>query len=115
MRTNALSNGPTPVPRYSSRCRGRDTGLAARLGLALAERVDPTNRIERFLQGAGVIAAVVDDRFAVAIWHAGPIRHLVGADHVAPSHLRGFHAKVRAIRSMVRSIAKAASGRPAPR
>ena len=67
--------------------------LAARLALAPPERLDAADRIERLLQGAGVIAAVVDDRLAVAIGDADPIRHLVGADHVAPPHLRRLQAQ----------------------
>jgi len=40
-----------------------------------------------FCRSAGIIAAVVDDRLAVAIGDADPVRHLVGRDHVAAAHL----------------------------
>jgi len=56
----------------------------------LAERLYPADRIERLLQGARIIAAVIDDRFAVAVWDADPIWHLLGADHVVPSHFGGL-------------------------
>src|SRR5439155_14878142 len=64
--------------------------LGARFGLAAAEGLDPANRVERLLQRAGIIAAVVDDRLAVAIRDADPVRHLVGADHVAAAHFGRF-------------------------
>jgi hypothetical protein len=61
--------------------------LAARLSLAQAELHDPADRIERLRQGARIVTTVVDDRFAVAIRDANLVRHLVGADHVASTHL----------------------------
>src|SRR5439155_581453 len=67
--------------------------LGARFGLAAAEGLDPANRVERLLQRAGIIAAVVDDRLAVAIRDADPVRHLVGADHVAAAHFGRFETE----------------------
>jgi len=58
----------------------------------LAERLDPSDRIERVLQGARIIAAIKDNRFAVAVRDADPIGHLVGADHVAPAHFGRLQA-----------------------
>src|SRR4029077_13043896 len=62
------------------------SALSARLLLALTERRDPADSIERFLQRARVIAAVVNDLFAVPIEDARTIGHLLGTDHVAPAH-----------------------------
>src|SRR5436309_1653394 len=45
--------------------------LGPRLGLPPAECLDPAHCGERLVESAGVIAAVVDDRLAVAIDHAG--------------------------------------------
>src|SRR5271165_119680 len=67
--------------------------LSARLALTLAERRDAADGIERFLQSARVISAVVDDRLAVAIEDARAIGHLLGADHVAPAHLRRLQSQ----------------------
>ena len=89
--------------------------LGARRALAPAERLDTADRVERLFEGPWVIAAVVDDRLAVAVGNADPVRHLLGPDHVAPAHLRRLQAERARTRSMVRSIANAASGRPAPR
>ncbi len=62
--------------------------------LALAKRRDAADRIERLPQRARIIAAVVDDRLAVAIGNAHVIGHFVGADHVAQSHVGGFEAEL---------------------
>src|SRR5262249_19000114 len=58
--------------------------LGERLLLTPAEGVEAADGVERFLQGARVVAAVIDDRLAVPIRDADAIRHLLGADHVAP-------------------------------
>src|SRR4029077_378624 len=68
--------------------------LTTRPVLTPTERLYAAERIERLLQGFGVIAAVVDDRLAVAIGDADPIGHFLGADHVAPAHfLRRLQAQ----------------------
>src|SRR5262249_23023273 len=64
------------------------TALGAGLLLTPAEGFDAADRGERFLQGARVIAAVIDDGLAVPVRDADAIRHLFCADHVAPAHLR---------------------------
>ncbi len=60
--------------------------LAPRRVLAAPERLDPADRGERLFERPRIIAAVVDDRLAVAIGDADPVRHLVRPDHVAPAH-----------------------------
>ncbi len=48
---------------------------------------------EEPVEGADVVGRVVGDRRAVAVDEAGAVRHLVGADHVAPPELRGIEAE----------------------
>ena len=68
------------------------TAVLTRGALTPAECVDATDRGQRLAQRALIVAAVVDDRLAVAIGNAGAIRHLVGADHVAQANVGGLEA-----------------------
>src|SRR5207249_520944 len=68
--------------------------VAARHGLTIAERFDAAYRVERLLQGAGIIAAVVDDRLAVAVGNADRVRRRLGGYHVAVTQLGGFEAEM---------------------
>ena len=70
------------------------TTLLPRRALALAKRRDTAERIERLPQRPRIIAAVVDDGFAVAIGHAHAIGHFVGPDHVAQAHFGGLEAEL---------------------
>ena len=67
--------------------------LAAHFCLTPSEGFDPADRVERLLQCAGIIAAVIDDRLAIAVRDAYPIWHLIGADHIAAAHLGGLQAQ----------------------
>ena len=66
---------------------------AARLLLSLAKRGDTAYRIERLLKGLGVVAAVIDDWFAVAIGDADAIRHLLGAYQIAEADFGRLQAE----------------------
>ena len=89
--------------------------LLARLLLARAKSLDAADAVERLLQRLRIVAAVVDDRLAVAIGNAETIRHLVGGIMLRRRTSAGSSPSSPAMRSIVRSIANAASGRPAPR
>src|SRR5204862_4644 len=72
------------TPLRSSRSMAAHSSTLAAMANALARR--------RSL--APWIAAVISDRLAVAIGDAGPIRHLVGTDHVAQTHLGGLELEL---------------------
>jgi hypothetical protein len=92
--------------------------MAARLpSLALppAERVHAADRLQRLRQPVRVIAAVIDDRLAVAVRNAGAIRISSARIMLRRRTSAGSSLRLQATTSMIRSIAKTASGRPAPR
>ncbi len=94
MRTKALSNGPDPGAfDVAADAEAEIAAGGARLALMAAERLDAADRVERLGEGARIIAAVVDDRLAVAIGDADPVRHLVGADHVAAADFGRLQAQ----------------------
>ena len=68
--------------------------LRARLALPLAKRRHAADRVERLLQRLRIVAAVVDDRLAVAIGNAEAIGHLGARDHVAHPHVGRIEAKL---------------------
>ena len=58
--------------------------VRARLALALTKRGKAADRGDHLVEPAGKVAAVVNDRLAVAIRQPHRARHLVRTDHVAP-------------------------------
>src|SRR5205085_3208585 len=65
----------------------------ARLGLAAAEAVDAADRVERLLQRPGVIAAVINDRLAIAVRNPDAVGHLLGGDHVTAANFGGIESE----------------------
>ena len=109
--------GRRRCPRRSSRCRGRDSGRRSRAARWRARNAaTPPIASSALLQRGRIVAAVVDDRLAVAIGNARrdrASRRRGSCCAGAPRRARG--RACAATRSITRSIAKAASGRPAPR
>ena len=67
--------------------------VGARLGLAAAKSVDAADRVERLLQRPGVIAAVINDRLAIAVRNPDAVGHLLGGDHVTAANFGGFETE----------------------
>ena len=88
--------------------------LFARVRLSRAEAA-VTESSTRARLALGKIAARIDQRLAVAEHQPDRIGHLLGPDHVAGATSARSSLSSRATRSISRSMANTACGRPAPR